>query len=70
MMDTAQLATLALLVVAVLALITRLWVVNRKVNNPHSDHELLVEIRDALEAISKEMVEIRVHVENTWNKVN
>lgn len=69
-MDTAQLATLAILVVAVLALISRLWVVNKRTNNPHSDHELLVEIRDSLEVISRELVEIRIHVENTWAKVN
>ena len=69
-MDAAQLITLAILVVAVLALISRLWVVNKRVNNPHSDHELLVEIRDTLIAMREDIVEIRVHVENTWNKAN
>jgi len=69
-MDTAQLATLAILMVAVLALISRLWVVNKKANNPHSDHELLVEIRDTLLSMKEDLLEIKIHSENTWNKVN
>jgi len=68
-MDAAQMATLAILFIAVLALISRLWVVNKRANNPHSDHELLVEIRDVLEAISLTLVEVKLHVKNTWDKV-
>lgn len=69
-METANLMALIMLAVAVLGLLIRLLLDRRKASNPHSDHELLVEINDTLEAINLTLAEIKVHVENTWNKVN
>lgn len=77
-MDTASLIALVILSIAVLSLITRLWVVNKRTEaNPHSDHDLLVDISETLESIQASLVdihnalvELKVHTVNIWNEVN